>query len=127
MDTCLCGAPMQNGVCSVEGCVCASTQHTPGPWHLNRAIRGKLYVEALEPVVICDMQREYVDTAAQGLQCEADAQLIAAAPDLLAACRGIIGTYVYLDSMTAGSDLHDNTVKALAAVRAAIAKAEGGG
>ena len=50
----------------------------------------------------------------------------AAADEMYEALRGIESTYVFLESLTAGSEpQHSNTVKALAAIRAALAKADG--
>lgn len=89
---------------------------TPGPWHLNRAIRGRLYVEAEGPVVICDMQLEACVAATRGIT-EADARLIAAAPELLDALE---------DAHAVLLDVPGREAKVvLAKVYAAIAKAEG--
>ena len=55
---------------------------------------------------------------------KANARLIAAAPDLLAACKAFIeATFIDLDSVFTPSD---KLVKAHVLARAAIAKAEGG-
>jgi len=91
-----------------------STKHTPGPW----------WVENIE----CHMEREaYVAYGIQGDLSEtydvyeaysmADYRLIAAAPDLLAACE------LLLSANDSGS-LHKLS-EAIAAARAAIAKATG--
>ena len=59
------------------------TEHTPGPWH----------VSPLPTTAI--LGREIID-AGGGLAAETvpeNARLIAAAPDLLAACKGMVAAY----------------------------------
>ena len=83
--------------------------HTPGPWHVESichqwdvwsGIEIELGGRGETLIVECDK--------------EADARLIAAAPDLLAACEALM-------------DLHDGrSVRAIVMARAAIAKARGG-
>lgn len=97
------------------------TKHAPGPWE----VADDLDIVSTGPkainVATCgtSIQRFYKTAVA-------NARLIAAAPELLEACKGIESTYVYLDSMTAGTEpQHTNTIKALAVIQAAIAKAEG--
>ena len=78
------------------------TQHTPGPWevwnHDNDPrhvyvgpVKGGLCVAA---VVSCNAHGVYTpDTEARG---RADAQLVSAAPDLLAALKQIVSTPAYI-------------------------------
>ena len=117
--------------------------HTPGPWmrlpsfddetgepdgRLELRIVGPEYVQRYgnEDIpgirdTVCVLGFSSHDAH------EANARLIAAAPELLEALKGVESTYVFLDSMTSGIEpQHANTVKALARVRAAIAKATGG-
>lgn len=87
-----------------------TTQHTPGTWSRNIRANGKY------PVVFAG-RNQHVATVCQqedGAQVEANIDLIAAAPDMLAALIGLIG----------GQDSSlDNAREAIA--RAAIAKATG--
>lgn len=102
-----------------------TTKHTPGPW---KYIALGQMVETAEPV---NMRREY------GHICDlrepvnvADAALIAAAPELLEACKqliGVIGAHE-MDSRDCdrrGGRLCNCLAVATALARAAIAKALG--
>ena len=70
-------------------------QHTPGPWEYNACSHG-FFVSA--PKYRTSRQRMYVADvslmSANGEECEANARLIAAAPELLSALKGLtqIGT-----------------------------------
>ena len=68
----------------------ASAQHTPGPWHWNMGDKHGDAMPILMSSVgyVCDFgnDRQYYPTAGNAPS-EADARLIAAAPDLLAALR----------------------------------------
>lgn len=84
--------------------------HTPGPWH----------VDGVE--IIADGGRCIVWELGQSLEDRtADAALIAAAPDLLAALKTIAANSDEENEWDAVEKLHAN----LAAAEAAIAKAEG--
>jgi len=90
------------------------TQHTPSPWDTRQGAYGALHVG---PAKLDHPGREAAQYAADRgrdllAQRAADAALIAAAPDMLAAL------------MLAEQNATDRT--ALAAIRAAIAKAKGG-
>lgn len=91
----------------------AQGKHTPGPWHLNTSIRSNLYVETYNERMpfICDMQ---LSVAAEDDkdEIEANARLIAAAPELLA-----------LAQLVAAGNTEFADLERVA--RAAIAKAEG--
>jgi hypothetical protein len=87
-------------------------QHTPGPWHIEQADPD------LPPYVVSDVTGLVVcDLVGPPDRTEANATLIAAAPDLLAACKGA-ATY-FATKKRAG------TVPILADLIWAIAKAEG--
>lgn len=63
-------------------------EHTPGPWTAEPtdngfAIRAKAYAEQFAPVRVYSMP-------GHGPTSEANARLIAAAPELLAACKAAI-------------------------------------
>lgn len=106
--------------------------HTPGPWHIIHEPTLNTYhirVEDLDAAPVASLfyssggsrpqlSRELID---------ANAALIAASPDMLAALQGIIRSAAY-ESGQAEPSLRELTVgiKYLDAARAAIAKAEGG-
>ena len=90
------------------------SNHTPGPWGIKRVNYGAYHVG---PATLERPSKEAIDYAAKsGLDLlarrTANAYLIAAAPDMLAALK------------LAEQNATDRT--ALAAIRAAIAKAQGG-
>lgn len=93
--------------------------HTPGPWELHSWGDASFEVLASETTV-CNVPGFDDDTADAG-RAEADARLIAAAPELLEALIAAKGTIEYL---LANSDNGpaENCIEILAA---AIAKAEG--
>ena len=92
------------------------SKHTPGPWK----------AEGWESVVVNDTNGNtlvLMPGASYGLAAvKANARLIAAAPDLLAACKAVD------DAWTGGEngDWRGALDRALGMARAAIAKAEGG-
>lgn len=111
----------------------ADAKHTPGPWHVAsneelRRVRGALCDD--RPIAV--NKGSYVLAAVWGGPtivhnediCKANAHLIAAAPDLLAACVAMLR---YLDDTSIAQParkwqaLHDSTELA----RAAIAKYNG--
>jgi hypothetical protein len=103
-------------------------KHTPGPWVLERmrlpprardrrcgfVVNGPDLTDDL-PVRVCDLR------APRGMdgfgEAEANAHLIAAAPELLAACEAALNAMIYHGVAFAERDT----------VLAAIAKAKGGG
>ena len=102
-----------------------STAFTPGPWAVEACQNSHIVFQKSSRRVVCDVNRCYAtgNKAHQGRQ-EADAQLIAAAPDLLAACRLFL---IYHDSV----DEYDVAMMlayaaAEQAIRAAVTKAAGG-
>ena len=94
------------------------TQHTPGPW----TERGMLVHDQNDEFVA-----EVLYTGPNGVS-EANARLIAAAPDLLAAANRAL-QYIYVCAMheqNAGRKVTSDIAKRdLAFVQAAISKAEG--
>lgn len=84
--------------------------HTPGPW---TAIHNKWPIPHDDDWCVVGEQEEVIATRIG----EANARLIAAAPDLLAALKSVVGRYKTNDA-TMGDDLYRY-------VCAAIAKAEG--
>ncbi len=91
-------------------------ERTPGPWHASRKC---VYVSDIRNRVICEM----TDRATR----EADAQLIAAAPDLLAALHLLVPSCESLaEPMIADpeySSVGNGILEATKLARAAIAKA----
>jgi hypothetical protein len=95
-----------------------SAKHTPGPWHI-------------EEITPSDFHDCYILGAPNGVyddiiatvqctdlpQCMADARLIAAAPDLLAALQDIV--------QASDANNGDSLMNAIQAAEAAIAKATG--
>lgn len=94
-----------------------STQHTPGPW-----VAKSFHVEGPSGGAVADVYRPHGDgavtTAEYSAGRMANARLIAAAPDLLAALRALVDIYAKVGGPLA-VDPH------VAAARAAIARAEG--
>lgn len=88
-----------------------NVKHTPGPWSAEESPESEYFD------VKVHMSRGYLGVATYNSR--ADANLIAAAPDMLAALRGVLAHMEArgLDTYGAGE---------FAFVRAAIAKAEGG-
>jgi hypothetical protein len=100
------------------------TKHTPGPWSVavgpamladnGLASLGRLSVVAATAVLYDNL--------------EADARLIAAAPDLLAVARAVVELMGHLYPTAAESvDMSGLESALLFGARTAIAKAEGGG
>ena len=92
------------------------SKHTPGPWKANFAISGSVYIFGGDRN-FASVFDEWQDEANQ----EANASLIAAAPDLLAALQAIVKSLV--DQDDEGMIEH---AQQMIDARAAIAKATGG-
>lgn len=96
--------------------------HTPGPWTANPA---RFVAGANGDVAIVNDHHSLIAVAyVRNGEEQANARLIAAAPDLLAACRAVAGME---QRARAGEyiDWTSNGNEAIQLVRAAIAKAEG--
>lgn len=88
--------------------------HTPGPWRVNRKGGSQTTVLSDDDLVVATAwSSTYRDAA------EANARLIAAAPDMLAALEDA------LDAITDGVILPDRRDEAIRVIQAAIDKAEG--
>ena len=108
-----------------------SNKHTPGLWAVSKGYDGSLSVSATKSFrinnisagtpVICDV---YHHLDADGFSGEANARLIAAAPDLLEALLGMLA--IDQENHQRGHD-DDDVCKEVQTARAAIAKANGGG
>jgi len=90
-------------------------EHTKGPW--ERSKTAKLCILGKENghgrFTICVMQNPHIQEQ------EANARLIAAAPELLEGCKSA------LKVLTLDSDMEEDFRPEIKALRAAIAKAEG--
>jgi hypothetical protein len=98
----------------------SNTKHTPGPWTQYRDSRGNVRIQGNVqggPVAFIEEMNNTGGTE----QDHANARLIAAAPDLLAACQEII------DGMVDGKNSTNKnvTMYAIQMVKSAIAKATG--
>lgn len=90
----------------------AAVRPTPGPWEIRD---GLIYgIEDGASYLVCDVVGD--PSAAVNEQDEANARLIAAAPELMEACKQMLK---WIDCGC------DPSGKSLASARAAIAKAEG--
>ena len=92
-----------------------TTQHTPGPWHWADDKGYKWGRRGLEPNVMCGTVEGLIDVDA------ADALLMAASPDLLAALIAFDDAF----SHYCEGDPDSDEVSALYQAREAIAKATG--
>ena len=92
------------------------TQHTPGPWETSR--------DAVPAGHVQITVYEFVsgDRVATVFQNEANARLIAAAPDLLAALEAMLAAYAFNATLQKREDLHSavrDSLDALAKARGA--------
>lgn len=109
----------------------SETKHTPGEWTVETVRTSVGHAHRIQPISACI----YVDHRAIGdiddktMKAAANARLIAAAPDLLAACQAISAVFdgvedpIVLDAsyfVDNANDIFEAAIKA----RAAIAKAE---
>jgi hypothetical protein len=109
----------------------SSAKHTPGPWHFNQGWGAVCSSASSEPEqLITPVWRHGTDKNGmpfpEQAEADANARLIAAAPDLLAALRlaeSSLSTYRATGAFTAGQP----SGWLLAQLSDAIAKAEGGG
>jgi len=96
----------------------SESRHTPGPWQV---VDGHYpgFREIIGPSFTISIVMLATDlTIHDRWNREADAQLIAAAPDLLAACESFVGAYP--------TGINKDLDEAYRAARAAIDKAKGG-
>ena len=93
------------------------SKHTPGPWEAAKRCNA-VYAGAQ-----CVANLTEVTTGVEAEEGRANALLVAAAPDLLAACKMLMGVAEWADRNRKRSivDVCD-----WSRVRAAVAKAEGG-
>jgi hypothetical protein len=65
------------------------TQHTPGPWRVRHGV-NEAFIDA-PPIVCLAVVNSLCDLPKAVAECKANARLIAAAPELLAALRWVVG------------------------------------
>jgi hypothetical protein len=101
------------------------SNHTPGPWAVGQIVNNFVQIVAPEyrtltdaDHVVCEL-REWRQP-----RCDDNAKLIAAAPELLAACRMALD---YFNETRNGRDWRDNGGEEPRVLATAIAKAEGRG
>lgn len=97
--------------------------YTPGTWTAQERGAGVISdvrVEGNPRLLICEIVGQ--ETTAES---DANARLIAAAPDLLEACRGILARYLSLAGSGDCGFWNPEEESWVITVRAAIAKAEG--
>jgi len=97
-----------------------STAHTPGPWAYTPGIL-KHYVDSPDGDVHIGLQ-EMHPIDGHDVPSAANARLISAAPELLAACKAVLAER---DRFMSQFDPQPRDTPQIAACRAAIAKAEG--
>lgn len=93
-----------------------STKFTPGPWHVQRGNSSNPMVGTDEVSIAEVLDDVHPDTEQQ----EANARLIAAAPELLAACQMLLARIEQLQDQWGKEGFTDATARLL---REAIAKA----
>ena len=98
-------------------------QHTPGPWKLGKRLpEGSISIDADDHQMLATCVWVMSDAEFLGEtspECEANAHLIAAAPELLAALEELLATAEFK-----GVNVWD--IDAVTKSRAAISKAKGG-
>lgn len=101
-------------------------KYTPGPWSNDWVIRGASHIDGHrangEPIP--SLRRVVCHIIDRDDEANANAQLIAAAPELLEAIQRMVAEYEEMGCNC--EDVH-NSECALGMARAAIAKATGGG
>jgi len=95
------------------------SEHTPGPW---RAVLQPGQTVGVHMFTHCV---DAADDSIASLLTEADANLIAAAPELLVACREALDRLYRIHGPTTVAE-RDDIMRVRDRCRAAIAKAEGG-
>jgi hypothetical protein len=99
-----------------------SAQHTPGPWSLGSSLTDGYHFKRIEATV--NGKRRYIATVDIEND-DANARLIAAAPDLLEALTNIFSG-IETGLVRIDTDADEAWSNALGKARAAIAKATGG-
>ena len=103
------------------------TQHTPGPWYVYSLSNGSVHVGTAH--FWAGTHNVIADVMPLRMEKEANARLIAAAPELLEACKSMLDwmefTIPRLGTTPTGSIERKNWGGPISKARDAIAKAEG--
>ena len=97
-------------------------KHTPGPWAVNPFAAQVDAFNENGGATVCELL--WPTEVRSEAETEANARLIAAAPDLLAALKAL-RRYITIRYSEFGEVLNEGAVTDLATIDAAIAKAEG--
>lgn len=100
-----------------------TSQHTPGPWHVGDNFSGPTIVYNQKGWCVADCRAPHGKFHPDGAR-EANARLIAAAPDLLEALRYLLAQTIEQDEAYS-IELTEGEADAAKMARAAIAKVEG--
>ncbi len=100
-------------------------QHTPGPWAADKFSRGDDYTPTNCRVTSGKKEIACAFYGATDGEREANARLIAAAPELLAALEGLLDAYAPRAGETAKNNGEESLHCSVREARAAIAKAKG--
>lgn len=104
-------------------------KHTPGPWRVGRHFTDdegyrEIAIEATVRGIECVPASVVLQFANYGGMQEANARLIAAAPELLEALKGLDEAYCRAGAELTKEERHEDRLRLIAA-RAAISKATG--
>jgi hypothetical protein len=94
--------------------------HTPGPWEARWPKFDALILDAAERVIASVSFNDHADT-----ECEANAHLLAAAPELLDALKNLIPLAEYAPDELGTAKEAAEAKNQIELARVAIAKAEG--
>jgi hypothetical protein len=102
--------------------------HTPGPWETRLLTNStRVYAPEFNNAEICSIQRSRFSSGPTTTRREADARLIAAAPELLAALKVLFTAALEFETETSTAERRGNNLKLLLTmeeVNRVIAKAE---
>ena len=98
-------------------------KHTPGPWEVSEEWHGDLYIDSYIEGEGDTALAKIVNNVCKTDQAEANARLIAAAPDLLEACKEALNVLEDWDDLNQPDDGPEWLF--VTAMKDAIAKAQG--
>ena len=103
-----------------------TTEHTPGPWEARRQLADGYLIKKEGWEIRTDAYdvATWIERGAP-IRREGDAHLIAAAPDLLEACKNAMAEIAIMDVSSLPRYDQDRYLKAIQTLSAAIAKARG--
>jgi hypothetical protein len=101
-------------------------RHTPGPWHLRpvRPAHSTRTVRDEQGSEIAFLQPDYVSFADADERTEANARLIAAAPEILEALKAMLAPYEGTSETVISKGYGLSTMLLVRGARAAVSKAE---